>query len=939
MSNGGSTVLPSGYTVSFSLDTAALVGEGKLLSDCADLRISFAGAPEVEIDRLVSGCNTASTRITFRTQAAIDPGTADTRYIFNFGNPAAVTPPQNPASVYAFYDDFQDGDASGWNAEKGTWTIVNDGGNYIYRYSGGGTGWALSSTTLAASDIDYLSKIRAVANTSWIGLAFRISDPNNFLTFYQSRDVNQFKFAEIRANTHYIINPTPGFTMAPNAWYWLRVQTVGSTVRARIWADGSSEPVTWLYSATNTTYQSLQNIGLTLYNHTTTADWDAVQVRRLAAVEPVVTLSAWWDAAYQYRRPLTLTNTSSTASLPLRYSARFTLDTAALIGSGQMKSDCSDLRVIYNPGLSPDEIDRVVEKCNTSDSVVWFAAQRPVAPSGIEQAYSIYYGNAAAVNPPADGMDVFLYFEDWEQGTVHWTNAGGLDPANTGTMGTSTISTEAALSASSSQKYNIRASGGDAFSGYIPVTPSTPYAVGVWATTPTSSVCVPVGFDPYTSAYVRGTETWFWTDNWPSASTPAVWSWRSYSFTSAPDTGYIKIKSELWNNPQCPGTPVYLDNLALYYSMSSAPTLALGDEDTNLPVPTIDTITDNGPVSLGNAVQVSAHISTPAGTINSAVLRILSPDVANVTMSRVAGSDTDGTWQASFTPLHAGVYTYRVYATATTGTQRLSPQRTFTVTDAVLPVITPVSKIDPIQVNATQTLIVQVTDNDTLSSVNVTVGGVSHPMTANGNQYSYSWQVTTIGTISYTVTAVDASNNTATHTGSFVSQPVETTPPVITPVSKIDPILVRNIQTLVVQVTDASPLTSVNLTTGGVSHPMTANGSQYSYSWQVMDAGTITYTVTAVDASTNTGTLSGSFVSQPREADVCTWLGCRQGAASWSIDDGNSSCKSILEAAGIRGTYFYNGGTTQSWFSTYSADGHEIASHTVGHDCTTPGLL
>ncbi len=45
----------------------------------------------------------------------------------------------------------------------------------------------------------------------------------------------------------------------------------------------------------------------------------------------------------------------------------------------------------------------------------------------------------------ANGMNVFLFFEDWEQGTTHWTSAGGLDPANTGTMGLSVIASEETL--------------------------------------------------------------------------------------------------------------------------------------------------------------------------------------------------------------------------------------------------------------------------------------------------------------------------------------------------------------------------------------------------------------------------------------------------------------------------------------------------------------
>lgn len=73
-----------------------------------------------------------------------------------------------------------------------------------------------------------------------------------------------------------------------------------------------------------------------------------------------------------------------------------------------------------------------------------------------------------------------------------------------------------------------------------------------------------------------------------------------------------------------------------------------------------------------------------------------------------------------------------------------------------------------------------------------------------------------------------------------------------------------------------------------------------------------------------------------RDVDVCTWKDCKVGAESWSNDDGSNTCKTELETAGFRGTFFYNGSTTQSWFSTYTADGHEIASHTVSHPCNTP---
>ncbi len=844
--NNITAILPAGYTVNFTLSSAALVSAGKLKADCSDLRLAFTNGAETELDRLVSGCNTTATQVQFRTQADIAASAIDTRYTLYYGNASAGAPPANPSNVLAFYEDFQDGNANGWNPAKGTWNVVNDADNYVYRYTGGGANWALSYATLPVSDIDYVARIRASSTTSWIGLAFRIQDQNNFVTFYESKDVSQFKLADIIADNHSIVT-TPGFAMTPNLWYRLRLQAIGSQVRARIWQDGTSEPITWLIPNTaDTHFLTSTNIGLTLYNHSTIADWDDIQVRRLVAAEPSVSLgeTSWWDNAWGYRRQITLTNTSASTALPIRYTASFSFDTTALIGSGQLLSDCSDLRLVYDPGLAPAEIDRVVENCNTSQTTVWYALQRPVAASGQDKAYFLYYGNPAAGTPPANGMNVFIFFENWEQDAAHWTSAGGLDASNSGTMGASTISADASVSPTQSQKFNSFGAAGDAFSGYIPVSPSTSYAISVWGRSPNTNVCLPVGLDPYTSATpgAKGLETWLWTDEWRYGP---QWAWHSASFTTTGTTTYIKIKSEVWGLCSNPGAPpAYIDNLALRYSIGSVPTLVIGDEESSLPGPTIADITNPASVNLGGTIQVSAAIATPNGTITSATLRILAPQVVDVPMALASGDATNGAWQASFTPTQGGLYTFRILAVASTGRNKLSEQHTFTASDITPPVITPVAIINPILVKNTQTLTVRVTDNGLVNSVSVTVGGTTYPMTANGDQYSFSWQITTTGTIPYTVNAVDSSNNVAT--------------------------------------------------------------------------------------------LNASFVSQPREVDVCTWEGCRQGAASWSEDDGNNACYSNLTAAGIKGTFFYNGTSTPGWFADYSAAGHEIASHTVGHPCNTP---
>ena len=74
------------------------------------------------------------------------------------------------------------------------------------------------------------------------------------------------------------------------------------------------------------------------------------------------------------------------------------------------------------------------------------------------------------------------------------------------------------------------------------------------------------------------------------------------------------------------------------------------------------------------------------------------------------------------------------------------------------------------------------------------------------------------------------------------------------------------------------------------------------------------------------------------DVTACTWLGCKPGAASYSQDDGLTLCRAPLEAAGFRGTFYYDGSSTLAWFAPASAAGHEVGSHLANHmlNCTIP---
>ncbi|MEK7184212.1 MAG: LamG domain-containing protein, partial [Patescibacteria group bacterium] len=125
------SALSLGHTVSFTMDTQPATTSVELTSG-NDVRIIWlptAGLP-VELDRIGSVWNSATTSIDFRLQSAISANLnedTDGSYYVYYGNAAAGTPPSNEMNVYYFADFFNRANSStignGWTE----WTT--GGGN------------------------------------------------------------------------------------------------------------------------------------------------------------------------------------------------------------------------------------------------------------------------------------------------------------------------------------------------------------------------------------------------------------------------------------------------------------------------------------------------------------------------------------------------------------------------------------------------------------------------------------------------------------------------------------------------------------------------------------------------------------------------------------------------------------------------------------------
>lgn len=129
----------------------------------------------------------------------------------------------------------------------------------------------MSSVQATNFDITVKVKTNALASgASHIGAILgRYQDANNHYIFrarFTSTSGREV-FASIQKNqggTATVLGSeiTTAYTHTANTYYWIRAQASGSTLRMRVWPDGSSEPGAWDVSLIDTTFSTAGAIGL-----------------------------------------------------------------------------------------------------------------------------------------------------------------------------------------------------------------------------------------------------------------------------------------------------------------------------------------------------------------------------------------------------------------------------------------------------------------------------------------------------------------------------------------------------------------------------------------------------------------------------------------------------------------------------------------------------
>src|SRR5436309_684242 len=146
----------------------------------------------------------------------------------------------------------------------------------------------------------------------------------------------------------------------------------------------------------------------------------------------------WWSMSYPFREKITVT--AGTAAPASGYSVAVTFGHATLVTAGKSLPSGDDLRVVYWNGSTWVELDRLLDEAsswNNASTKVWFKTQAAIGASASDDNYYLYYGNASAGAPPANGMNVYLFYDDFSGAAIDtskWTVTRGTTSVSDGIL-------------------------------------------------------------------------------------------------------------------------------------------------------------------------------------------------------------------------------------------------------------------------------------------------------------------------------------------------------------------------------------------------------------------------------------------------------------------------------------------------------------------------
>ncbi len=211
-----------------------------------------------------------------------DISTAAATILIYYGN-AATTTTSNGISTFMFFDDFNDGDATGWTEYNGTWSVVDFDGSYRY-YQSADTAAYLRTSNGSSGWTDYVvdTKIRIAsggATGGFAGVLVRFQDvDNHYATILDDRG-DDLIWARRWLSGAYTGSSWTDISLDRDTWYDLEVE---------IFDSGDEETLESTFNGYTHQYNfsNFASGKIALMMHGTQAYYDDIRVRKYAPSEP-----------------------------------------------------------------------------------------------------------------------------------------------------------------------------------------------------------------------------------------------------------------------------------------------------------------------------------------------------------------------------------------------------------------------------------------------------------------------------------------------------------------------------------------------------------------------------------------------------------------------------------------------------------------------------
>jgi len=253
------------------------------------------------------------------------------------------------------------------------------------------------------------------------------------------------------------------------------------------------------------------------------------------------------------------------------------------------------------------------------------------------------------------------------------------------------------------------------------------------------------------------------------------------------------------------------------------------------------------PIELGQSQTIQINISDLAAIS----LVLLEFEGINYTMTKISSN----TWEYNnLFPFSTGLKTYSIYANDSSNNW-ISLTSNFTVIDTNGPVLANLfENADPLELGQTVTIQINATDLSGISHVLIELDGVNYTMAfISVNTWEYnSWTPSSTGLKLYSIFANDTEGNWNTLDDSITVQ--DTILPVLSNlVESADPLELGETETIQINATDLSGISTVIIEIGGTNYTLTNIGGvtwQYN-SWIPISIGTKSYTLYVRDSNNN----------------------------------------------------------------------------------------